>query len=65
MSKCTLYFSLLDEKISKYDVEAHNIYNMDEKRFMLGILTRSKRVFSRLDVQVHTHRSRNLSAIEQ
>ena len=47
ISKYTLYFSLLHEKMSKYDVEAHNIYNMDEKGFMLGVLTRSKRVFSR------------------
>jgi hypothetical protein len=45
--KYTLYFSLLHEKISKYDVEAGNIYNMDEKGFLLGILIRSKRVFSR------------------
>jgi hypothetical protein len=47
ISKYTLYFSLLHEKMSKYDVEARNIYNMDEKGFMLGVLTRSKRVFSR------------------
>jgi hypothetical protein len=47
LSKYTLYFSLLHDKMSKYDVETHNIYNMDEKGFMLGILTRSKRVFSR------------------
>ena len=47
ISKYTFYFSLLREKISKYDVEAGNTYNMDEKGCMLGILTRSKRVFSR------------------
>jgi hypothetical protein len=47
LSKYTLYFSLLHDKMSKYDVEARNIYNMDEKGFLLGILTRSKRVFSR------------------
>jgi hypothetical protein len=47
LSKYTLYFSLPHDKMSRYDVEAHNIYNMDEKGFMLGILTRSKRVFSR------------------
>ena len=47
ISKYTLYFSLLHEKISQYDIEPCNIYNMDEKGCMLGILTRSKRVFSR------------------
>jgi hypothetical protein len=47
ISKYTLYFSLLREKITKYDVETSNIYNMDEKGFLLEILTRSKRVFSR------------------
>jgi hypothetical protein len=45
--KYTFYLSLLREKISKYDIEAGNMYNMDEKGCMLGILTRSKRVFSR------------------
>jgi hypothetical protein len=47
LPKDTLYFSLLHEKISKYDVKAGNIYNMDKKGFLLGILTRLKRVFSR------------------
>jgi hypothetical protein len=46
-SKYTLYFELLRSKLSQYDIEPCNIYNMDEKGFMLGVLTRSKRVFSR------------------
>jgi hypothetical protein len=45
--KYSLYFELLRSKLSQYDIEPHNMYNMDEKGFMLGILTRSKRVFSR------------------
>jgi DNA-binding transcriptional regulator YhcF (GntR family) len=47
LSKYTLNLSLLYDKISKYDVEAGNMYNMDKKCFLLGILTRSTRVFSR------------------
>jgi hypothetical protein len=46
-SKYTLYFELLRDKISQYNIEPANTYNMDEKGFLLGILTRSKRVFSR------------------
>jgi hypothetical protein len=45
--KYNLYFELLRSKLSQYDIEPCNMYNMDEKGFMLGILTRSKRVFSR------------------
>jgi hypothetical protein len=45
--KYKLYFDLLMDKISQYNVEPRHIYNMDEKGFMLGVLTRSKRVFSR------------------
>src|ERR1700712_591081 len=47
LSKYALYFDLLRIKLSQYDIEPYNIYNMDEKGCMLGILTRSKRVFSR------------------
>jgi hypothetical protein len=46
-SKYSLYFELLRSKLSQYDIEPCNTYNMDEKGFMLGVLTRSKRVFSR------------------
>jgi hypothetical protein len=46
-SKYSLYFELLRSKLSQYDIEPCNMYNMDEKGCMLGILTRSKRVFSR------------------
>jgi hypothetical protein len=45
--KYSLYFNLLRSKISQYNIEPCNMYNMDEKGCMLGILTRSKRVFSK------------------
>jgi hypothetical protein len=45
--KYSLYFDLLRCKIEQYQIEARHIYNMDEKGFMLGVITRSKRVFSR------------------
>ncbi len=47
MGKYKLYFDLLERKIAHYGVEARYIYNMDKKGFMLGIVGRSKRVFSK------------------
>jgi hypothetical protein len=46
-SKYILYFELVRSKLAQYDIEPRNTYNMDEKGFMLGILTRLKRIFSR------------------
>jgi hypothetical protein len=46
-SKYSLYVELLRSKISQYNIEPCHMYNMDEKGFMLGVLTRSKWVFSR------------------
>jgi hypothetical protein len=46
-SKYNLYFELLHNKISQYSIEPCNTYNMDKKGFLLGFVTRSKRVFSR------------------
>ncbi|KAF2849415.1 hypothetical protein T440DRAFT_399091, partial [Plenodomus tracheiphilus IPT5] len=45
--KYNLYFKLLSDKIKQYGVEPRHTYNMDEKGFLLGVVTRSKRVFSR------------------
>jgi hypothetical protein len=45
--KYSLYFQLLEEKITKYNVEPRHTYNMDEKGFLIGILSKQKRVFSR------------------
>jgi hypothetical protein len=46
-SKYCLYFELLHQKITEYQLEARDIYDMDEKGFSIGILGRSKRIFSR------------------
>ena len=45
--KYSLYFNLLREKIEQYYVEPRHIYNIDKKGFMLGVVGRSKRIFSR------------------
>jgi hypothetical protein len=41
------YFRLIHDKIEKYNVEPQNIYNIDEKGFLLRVTSRSKRVFSK------------------
>ena len=41
------YFKLLQQKITEYDLEPEHTYNMDEKGFAIGVLGRSKRIFSR------------------
>lgn len=45
--KYALYFELLAQKIEKYNLKPEQIYNMDEKGFMIGITARSKRIFAR------------------
>ena len=45
--KYELYFKLLQQKITEYDLEPEHTYNMDEKGFAIGVLGRSKRIFSR------------------
>jgi hypothetical protein len=45
--KYSLYFDLLGDKIKEYDIEPRHTYNMDEKGFLIGVIGRSKRVFSR------------------
>jgi hypothetical protein len=46
--KYELYFELLHHLIVQYDVQPHNMYNMDEKGSMIGVTGRSKHVFSQL-----------------
>ena len=46
-SKYRLYFELLHQKITQYQLEARDIYNMDEKGFLIGIINRGKRIFSK------------------
>ena len=45
--KYILYFELLRKKIEQYKMEPQYIYNMDEKGFLVGILLKIKRIFSR------------------
>jgi hypothetical protein len=45
--KYSLYFDLLHSKMSEYKILPCNTYNMDEKGFMIGVIGRSKRVFSK------------------
>jgi uncharacterized protein (DUF849 family) len=45
--KYEAYFKLLHNKMQEYKVEEENVYNMDEKGFLMGITRRSKRAFSR------------------
>lgn len=42
-----LYFELLKEKIHQYEILPQNTYNMDEKGFMIGVMGKSKRIFSK------------------
>jgi hypothetical protein len=41
------YFDVLEQKMAEYDILPSNTYNMDEKGFMAGKLTKQKRVFSK------------------
>jgi hypothetical protein len=45
--KYQAYFTYWHAKMKEYDIKPGNMYNMDEKGFMLGVTSRSKRVFSR------------------
>jgi hypothetical protein len=44
--KYKLCFDLIHRKIKEYGIEPCNMYNVDEKDFAVGIIGRSKRVFS-------------------
>jgi hypothetical protein len=55
--KYSLYFDLLREKIDQYHVEARYIYNMDEKGFMLRVVGRLKRIFSKASYEKGKWRS--------
>ena len=45
--KYSLYFELLRKKIEQYKIEPQHIYNIDEKGFLIRILAKIKRIFSR------------------
>jgi hypothetical protein len=45
--KYALYFELMARKIEEYGIEPSDMYNMDEKGFLIGVLSKAKRIFSR------------------
>ena len=45
--KYKLYFDLLQQKITEYDIKPAHTYNIDEKGFAIRLLGRTKRIFSR------------------
>jgi hypothetical protein len=45
--KYALYFALIGRKIEQYNLSPEQIYNMDEKGFMLGVTTKRQRIFTR------------------
>jgi hypothetical protein len=47
-AKYSLYFKLLHQKIEEYKVLPENTYNIDKKGFMIGVTSRSKRVFNKV-----------------
>lgn len=54
--KYSLYFDLLRQKIEQYDIDTRHIYNMDEKGFMLGVLSRTRRIFTKAPFQARKKR---------
>jgi hypothetical protein len=41
------YFNLVQEKWKEHDYLPKNIYNMDEKGFLIGVLKKTRRIFTR------------------
>jgi hypothetical protein len=41
------YFTIIGQKVEEYRISADNIYNMDEKGFLVGKLQKTRRVFTR------------------
>src|ERR1700744_6490891 len=46
--KYRLYFELMEKKLHEYDITPDLAWNMDEKGFLLGILQKAKRYFSKM-----------------
>jgi hypothetical protein len=42
-----VYFDTVNQKIQQYQISEDNIYNMDEKGFLLGRLNKVRRIFSK------------------
>jgi hypothetical protein len=45
--KYNMYINLLHQKMEEYKIEPRNTYNMDEKGFLIGVIGKSKRIFSK------------------
>lgn len=45
--KYSLYFEALKRKMDEYDIQPEDTYNMDEKGFLIGIISKAKRIFSK------------------
>ncbi|KAF2840864.1 DDE-domain-containing protein [Patellaria atrata CBS 101060] len=43
----SIFYNILNAKIQQYNIKSHNIYNMDEKGFQIGILGKERRYFSK------------------
>jgi hypothetical protein len=43
----SLYFELIGQKMTQYNILPENIYNMDEKGFLIGFLQKARRVFTK------------------
>ena len=41
------FFGILQEKWNKYDYAPHNVYNIDEKGFLIGVLQKMRRIFTK------------------
>jgi hypothetical protein len=52
MESYQAYFDLVDVKIKKHSVLPENMYNMDEKGFLIGWSTKQQRVFSKTTAKV-------------
>ena len=52
--KYLAYFTLLHSKIKEYNVQAANTYNMDKKGFAIGLVARSKRIFSKRRMEIES-----------
>lgn len=45
--KYSWYFDLLARKLDKYNLDPGNIYNMDKKGFLIRMLLKGLRIFSK------------------
>jgi hypothetical protein len=36
-----------DPSLPQYEIEVHNMYNMDEKGFLIGLLNKDKRIYTK------------------